>query len=68
MNKLYLGIDLGGTTCKFGLFDLKGKLIDKWHIPSQVEAKNKQKTLLDNIVLSIKEQLSYVPLWECLSH
>ena len=59
MNKLYLGIDLGGTTCKFGLFDLKGKLIDKWHIPSLVEAKNKQKTLLDNIVLTIKKQLSY---------
>ena len=58
MDKYYLGIDLGGTTCKFGLFNNKGKLISKWHISSQVEAKNKQKTLLDNIVLSIKNHLS----------
>ena len=58
MDKYYLGIDLGGTTCKFGLFNNKGKLISKWHISSQVEAKNKQKALLDNIVLSIKNHLS----------
>ena len=58
MDKYYLGIDLGGTTCKFGLFNHKGKLISKWHISSQVEAKNKQKALLDNIVLSIKDKLS----------
>ena len=58
MDKYYLGIDLGGTTCKFGLFNNKGKLISKWHISSQVEAKNRQKALLDNIVLSIKNHLS----------
>ena len=57
MSKYYLGIDLGGTTCKFGLFNNKNKLVSKWYITSQIDGNNKQKILLDNIVQSIKEHL-----------
>ena len=32
--KYGFGIDLGGTTCKLGLFEENGTLVDKWEIPS----------------------------------
>ncbi|MCD8189751.1 MAG: ROK family glucokinase [Clostridiales bacterium] len=36
--KLYaFGVDIGGTTVKMGLFTTKGKLLDKWEIPTRTE-------------------------------
>ena len=32
MRKYNLGIDIGGTTIKFGLFDLNDNLLETWHI------------------------------------
>lgn len=32
--KYVFGIDIGGTTCKMGIFQENGTLIDKWEIPS----------------------------------
>lgn len=32
MKKYLVGIDIGGTTVKLGLFDLNGELLDKWEI------------------------------------
>ena len=32
MKKYVFGVDLGGTTCKMGLFTTKGDLLDKWEI------------------------------------
>ena len=29
------GIDLGGTSVKFGLFDQEGLLLDKWEIKAE---------------------------------
>lgn len=37
MNKYCFGIDVGGTTVKCGLFDVKGVLLEKWEIPSRTE-------------------------------
>lgn len=37
MMKYCFGIDVGGTTVKCGLFDVKGVLLDKWEIPSRTE-------------------------------
>lgn len=31
------GVDVGGTTCKMGLFDEDGKLVEKWEIPTDRE-------------------------------
>ena len=37
MGKYAFGVDIGGTTVKFGLFDGKGCLLDKWEIPTVKE-------------------------------
>ncbi|BDR58397.1 ROK family glucokinase [Xylocopilactobacillus apicola] len=37
MSKLYLGIDLGGTTIKFGMVDEAGKVRKQWNIPTNIE-------------------------------
>lgn len=34
MKEYGFGADLGGTTCKLGLFTTEGELIDKWEIPT----------------------------------
>lgn len=34
MKEYGFGVDLGGTTCKLGLFTAKGKLLEKWEIPT----------------------------------
>lgn len=33
--KYLFGIDIGGTTCKIGLFDEEGNLLEKWQIPTE---------------------------------
>lgn len=37
MKKYCFGIDVGGTTVKCGLFDVEGKVLDKWEIPTRTE-------------------------------
>ena len=34
MNKYAFGVDIGGTTVKMGFFDEKGRVLDKWEIPT----------------------------------
>ena len=34
MKKYGYGVDLGGTTCKLGLFETNGTLVEKWEIPT----------------------------------
>lgn len=34
MNDIYVGIDLGGTNIKFGLFSETGELYEKWQVPT----------------------------------
>lgn len=50
-----IGIDLGGTTIKFGLFNLEGHLIDKWQ--TQTDTSEKGKYILRDIATSMKEKL-----------
>ncbi len=33
----YVGVDVGGTTVKLGIFTVNGDLIDKWEIPTRKE-------------------------------
>ncbi|MDO4522556.1 MAG: ROK family glucokinase [Eubacteriales bacterium] len=37
MKKYCFGIDVGGTTVKCGLFNVKGDVLDKWEIPTRTE-------------------------------
>lgn len=34
MSMLYIGVDIGGTATKYGVFTVKGKLISKWEAPT----------------------------------
>lgn len=34
MKKYGFGVDIGGTTCKIGLFETTGQLVEKWEIPT----------------------------------
>lgn len=37
MEKRCVGIDIGGTSVKFGLFDMDGRLLEKWSIPTNTK-------------------------------
>ena len=49
--KYAFGVDLGGTTIKFGLFSSAGDLIEKWEVPTRSEGRGKH--LLADIAGSI---------------
>lgn len=34
MKQYGFGVDIGGTTCKIGLFDMSGTVLEKWEIPT----------------------------------
>lgn len=51
--KTYFGIDIGGTTIKFGLFHEDGELLKKWEIPTRKE--NAGALILEDIAASLKE-------------
>lgn len=56
MNKYIFGVDLGGTTVKMGLFDVSGKVLDKWEIPTVTA--NKGERILPDIADSIKAKMA----------
>jgi glucokinase len=53
--KNYIGIDVGGTTVKFGLFYENGELLDKWEIPTQTE--NRKEKLYTDLANSMTAKL-----------
>lgn len=55
MSKYVFGVDVGGTTVKLGFFDVSGKLIDKWEIPTRTE--NGGENILPDIAKSIQEKM-----------
>ncbi|MEY8337617.1 ROK family glucokinase [Lachnospiraceae bacterium 62-35] len=55
MGKKCIGIDIGGTTVKLGLFHTDGTLIEKWEIPTRKE--NGGESILPDIAASIKEKM-----------
>lgn len=42
MKKYGFGVDIGGTTCKIGLFETSGTLVEKWEIPTRKENNGEQ--------------------------
>lgn len=51
--KTYFGIDIGGTTIKFGLFHEDGELLEKWEIPTRKE--HAGALIPEDIAFSLKE-------------
>lgn len=56
MKKYSLGIDIGGTTVKLGLFTVEGELLKKWEIETNTTEKGK--FILEDISKSIEEKLN----------
>ncbi len=56
MNRVSVGVDLGGTSVKFGIFKLDGTLIKKWQIPTNRE--NNCKNVISDIAKSIRKNLT----------
>ncbi|WP_424555499.1 ROK family glucokinase [Streptococcus agalactiae] len=56
MSKKLLGIDLGGTTIKFGILTLEGEVQEKWAIETNTLENGKH--IVSDIVESLKHRLS----------
>ncbi|HGI4533777.1 ROK family glucokinase [Streptococcus agalactiae] len=56
MSKKLLGIDLGGTTIKFGILTLEGEVQEKWAIESNTLENGRH--IVSDIVESLKHRLS----------
>ncbi len=53
MDRKCIGIDIGGTTVKIGIFTTEGEILKKWEIPTRREEGGKN--ILDDIAESVKE-------------
>lgn len=54
VKKYAVGVDIGGTTVKLGLFDQGGQVLEKWEIPTVKEDQGSH--ILPDIAASIKEK------------
>ncbi|HEO8332897.1 TPA: ROK family glucokinase [Streptococcus agalactiae] len=60
MSKKLLGIDLGGTTIKFGILTLEGEVQEKWAIETNTLENGRH--IVSDIVESLKHRLSFYGL------
>lgn len=51
-----IGVDVGGTSVKVGLFETTGELLDKWEVPTRKEENGKY--ILEDVAASIKKKLA----------
>lgn len=56
MKKYGFGVDIGGTSCKLGLFGTAGEIVDKWEIPTDTSGSGKN--ILTNVAASLKEKMA----------
>ena len=58
MAKYGFGLDLGGTTCKCGLFTTEGELVEKWEVPTDTSngGVNILKNLAQTVVKKMEEK------------
>ncbi len=59
-----IGVDIGGTTVKIGIFEVTGQLIHRWEVPTRKEEGGKY--IIDDTAASILETLEeyHIPLEE----
>ena len=55
MKKYGFGVDIGGTTCKIGLFETTGVLVEKWEIPTRKE--NNGENILPDVAAFIAAKM-----------
>lgn len=55
MKKYGFGVDIGGTTCKIGLFEMNGTLVEDWEIKTNTE--NKGASILEDVAASIEGRM-----------
>lgn len=55
MGKKCIGVDVGGTSVKIGLFEVTGELLDKWEVPTRKEEEGKY--ILEDVAASILKTL-----------
>lgn len=55
MSKKYVGVDVGGTTVKLGLFEFDGTVLDKWEVVTRKE--DGGKNIIPDIAASINAKL-----------
>lgn len=56
MKKYGFGVDIGGTTCKIGLFETTGTLLDKWEIKTNTA--NGGASILDDVAAAVEGKLA----------
>lgn len=66
MEQVCVGVDVGGTSVKMGIFTLKGDLKKKWEIATIPH--NDPKALIEKIAVSVRERLeeSGLTLMDCV--
>lgn len=55
MGSKCIGIDIGGTTVKIGIFTVDGQLLEKWEVPTRKEDNGKM--ILPDVAASIRKKL-----------
>lgn len=56
MKKYGFGVDIGGTTCKIGLFETAGQMVEKWEIPT--DTREEGKNILADIAASLSGKMA----------
>ena len=56
MSKICVGVDIGGTTVKIGIFTKEGQVEKKWEIPTRKEEQGKY--ILSDVATSIKTNIA----------
>lgn len=55
MNQKCIGIDVGGTTVKIGVFESDGTLLEKWEVPTRKEDGGRY--ILEDVAASIRKKV-----------
>ena len=55
MKQYGFGVDIGGTTCKIGLLDMNGTILEKWEIKTNTE--NHGAAILDDVAAAVLGKL-----------
>lgn len=55
LKKFYIGVDVGGTTIKFGVFDGDKKFIEQFAVVTEFRTKNAEKLIVKDIIDAIEK-------------
>ncbi len=57
MDKICVGVDVGGTTVKIGFFTPEGEIMHKWEVPTRTQENGKY--ILEDVAVAIEKELSH---------